>query len=125
MINHPNRSKKSVTSGKHTPGPWTKDYYAGYGQGHIFSDNFPKNCIGGREAFAICHIPGIYDALGRIDAPAFEMMEANAQLIATAPDMLEALELALRALQITGYESHLHEKALKAVSAAISKAKGR
>lgn len=50
--------------------------------------------------------------------------ERNARLIAAAPDLLAALIVARDALQITGYESSLHDKALASVRAAIAKGEG-
>lgn len=67
-------------SGRHTPGPWTVTQYsnyAGWAVGHP-----SRGCIAERWYKDEKHVSAIYD-----DGE----MEANARLIAAAPDLLEAL----------------------------------
>jgi hypothetical protein len=90
---------------KHTPGPWQ------------------EHCIDTNLLLASKHL-GVYDAEGWIVAEvAIENVEgcphANARLIAAAPDLLEALEDCIRALEVSG---HLGE--LRVARAAIAKARG-
>lgn len=93
---------------KHTPGPW-KWHDNGYPQG-IRSDTGPG-------AVEICRIGGVADA----PEDAWEC-DANARLIAAAPDLLEALEaLADKAENVMGD----HKAAIIDARAAIAKARGQ
>lgn len=69
---------------EHTPGPWEVDF--GGSIGHIKS--VAKNDRGTTPT--VCK----YDAASNSCAPSFsaEVMRANARLIASAPELLEALE---------------------------------
>ena|SRR5690242_12179092 len=73
MTNHPNRSKQQTA--KHTPGPW-----------HHKHDDYAKNVINVEADghIPICRLTGIASA--RNDG------EANARLIAAAPELLAALK---------------------------------
>lgn len=108
---------------KHTPGPWRLRK----GQIHYHDDEYD----GGGYSILM----GEYDEGGGISIHCltyaedcckgdkrFDEMVANTRLIAAAPELLEAATLALKALQITGYESSGHGDALTAVRAAIAKA---
>ena len=88
---------------KHTPGPWAYENYRG--TVHVFIDN-----EGGTPS--ICKLVG-------------NDKDANARLIAAAPDLLEALEYYVeKVADLSRYgvmiETSLREKA----EAAIAKAKG-
>lgn len=110
-------------SGQHTPGPWehlgTDRVGPDYGVAIVGSN------LGGLVGYAL---PWPTE----IDSGNFERVEANARLIAAAPDLLEALEWALA--EIEGrtrytpndiYEAmEQRENALEAAQAAIAKARG-
>lgn len=63
-------------------------------------------------------------ALTREDYIGSEMRDANARLIAAAPDLLEALHHAINMLG-NQYSGEGREKGWKSIEAAISKAEGR
>jgi hypothetical protein len=92
----------------HTPGPWSYDQ-RWVSAGH------------GDQKIAIC---GMF----YLDHAPRDEVEANMRLIATAPDLLEALQEAVEALQAieetTEFPS-LVGSALEAVSKAIAKATGQ
>lgn len=81
---------------KHLPGPWR----VGYKSLHVFADNTK---IGGDAM--VCEIRGWgyltgngHGALGLDPAEAAKIQDANARLIAAAPDMLNALRVAYETL---------------------------
>jgi hypothetical protein len=94
----------------HTPGPWyvldgrRVSWASPYRE---FGDGFSSYCV------AITHEwPGLIDA------------EANARLIAAAPDMLQALRRAVLALAFAAETSAAMRDDYEAVNAAIAKATG-
>lgn len=106
----PHKSGEQVS--KHTPGPWTAEY-------------------GIRDQF---HLPQYqrkdtsHVILGANDLPIAELrlgnIEANARLIAAAPEMLEMLKAALRAHKVGFLSQSLHDEFTKALEQAIAKATG-
>lgn len=91
---------------KHTPGPWTY--------------KMDKDCLNlsVTTAYAPTEIVG---GCGCCDSP-WVSCEADARLIAAAPDLLEALEEAVVLLAIFGVG--METKTYKRSKAAIAKAKG-
>ena len=73
----------------HTPGPW--HIGSGNGEGSIFADSGRTRLeIGGTTLYPICQVNRKWED---------EEDEANARLIAAAPDMLQALKDALEIFQ--------------------------
>lgn len=77
---------------KHTPGPWTHDADTGERRGDGSRMYFPNVKIGGNRKFR-----GFKNSGTTINEPAVDMEqhEADARLIAAAPDLLVACERAL------------------------------
>jgi len=101
---------------KHTKGPWepSNPYF---GERHIYVSSGHsvdgKKCISGRQH--ICVLP--YE--GKRGAIAYhEMFNANARLIAAAPDLLDALQFVMSA------HGEQLETAFAQAHAAIAKATG-
>lgn len=101
---------------KHTEGPW---YFDGHGAiwRRTPSDLYENGGeVAGDRPIATVHIGWHHD--GAIGYP----VEANARLMAAAPELLEALERAVTSMQDSGYpNSHV---AVRAARAAIAKARG-
>jgi hypothetical protein len=101
---------------KHTPGPWTVGVAGRYGTANaniIFSN-------GGEGSVATVYGLPMHTKLEEVDPKYAEGM-ANARLIAAAPEMLEALQVAAVALRSARYsEMPAYEIAL----AVIAKATG-
>lgn len=100
---------------KHTPGPWLySPHYREHAQGHIYLPNANEN-----EA----HTIDLVGAAGMSQ----EQLNANANLIAAAPDMLEALEfIFFQAIDDDTTEDDIramHEQMRAAALRAINKAK--
>ncbi len=103
--------------GTPTPGPWEVDTTSG---ARVLATD-------GKGSFPICDIRGWghltgkgHGALGLSEAEAIAIQDANARLIAAAPDMLEAIE---QALDDMGAESHsVCEQAKQMLRAALVKA---
>ena len=98
-------------STQHTPGPWA----LGSKSGHIETAN------AWRMSIAIC-----YNKDSRADGVSKEEFEANARLIAAAPDLLEVLELCQGNISSLLASAHpkVYGEWLTVVKAAIAKAKG-
>lgn len=96
---------------QHTPGPWAAD----------FTSSAVR--VSAPEGSWICKI-NWYSQLRKAMR---DEAEANARLIAAAPDLLAALEVAHHALShpTDGWKDEVENKALPIVSAAIAKTRGR
>jgi hypothetical protein len=70
-----------------TPGPWRLDYQGGYGKSGVYCDDplFAGKTLAG------VHLPPDYEKGGHSQR-AFDTLDANASLIAAAPDLYEALD---------------------------------
>ena len=78
------------TNTKHTPGPW--HIGSGNGEGSIFADSGRTRLeIGGTTLYPICQVNRKWED---------EEDEANARLIAAAPNMLKALKCCIRELSV-------------------------
>jgi hypothetical protein len=103
-------------SAKHTPGPWTKAQNLNGPWWHISSNHTVggEPCKQGRQAIAAVH------GESKRGAKAYaEMFEANARLIAAAPDLLEACKVAFHQTCSVG-----RPKDWEQLRAAIAKATG-
>lgn len=89
---------------KHTPGPWHLDGMLVLSDGHS-----------PRTVATVAH-----DQQGL--RRGMETSEANALLIAAAPDLLEACMLAMKATSIKAFETMDDQQAHDAIVAAITKA---
>jgi hypothetical protein len=99
-----------MATDKHTPGPW----YAKY--------------IGDRKPIGSNELIGVYQVNDGTRLIAEPLSEANARLIAAAPDLLEALLLAYAALDnLPGSIAHdlIGDHVFEAAEAAIAKAEGK
>jgi hypothetical protein len=96
---------------KHTPGPWHRD---GQNLSSIIRCVTPK---GHPDAKHVC---GDYEVIARCEG---DNWEANARLIAAAPDMLEALQRAHSFMCASGIDPE--HSVRQAVVAAIARAEGR
>lgn len=119
MVNHPNRSKQQHT--QHTPGPWTMKRGEGrysdrlYIESHVYST--PTVTSGKDQIVQLTSLK--WDDHG-------QEVEANARLIAAAPELLAALKLILEGTQcqdLADDEARKHN-AFEA-RAAIAKAEAR
>ena len=94
---------------KHTKGPWF-NYIAPHGTRHILPCSEPT--LG---TVQICTFNGSFHRK-------HDEMEANARLIAAAPDLLDALNESLGYIQMRGAKLDLSEKALDELCAKVLKA---
>ena len=93
----------------HTPGPWNCNHSSASGYDIVCSENSPTD---------VCVISRRDKTTGEIDA--------NARLIAAAPELLAALERAYMALigYLPAHRNGVTDAAIGAASAAITKATG-
>jgi hypothetical protein len=110
---------------KHTPGPWIVDYDGTIG--HIKAVNVPWDGKGYKPTPTIAR----YDSFSRFgfadSSITPEQEKANARLIASAPELLEAAILArslCRDMAVKTKDSHYHDMA-DYFDKAIAKAEGR
>jgi len=107
------RGGEGMKKPNHTPGPWKADGYMVRQDGSSGSRMIADICYTGPH-----HTPeSEYPRSCRI------VDEANARLIAAAPEMLEALEAADQSLADDGYFTDDHARQI--VLRAITKAKGK
>ncbi len=95
---------------RHTPGPWQ----------HIGGDGRKERWIGDKDAVTLCVVES---ARYRYDP---DELEANARLIAAAPEMLEALKWCVETFDglAAVYPSLDNERGFARAKAVIKKAKG-
>lgn len=96
---------------KHTPAPWVARI-----------DEIGVDVFQSKSGFGITQI-GNYDELRKANYP-IEIAEANAKLIAAAPELLEALRSARALLSVQGIteESRIGGIQMKDINEAIKKA---
>lgn len=94
----------------HTPGPWTIGNKGGYSSNAVFAED---------GQLAICDVYGLY-LHAKIDEQLEGTVKANAELIAAAPELLEALKEASE-MFLGEYPCH---PTTERILAAIKKAEG-
>lgn len=101
---------------KHTPGPWV------VGSSDFLDQWVCIDAPSGDPDLGYKSWEGIAMAYGCEESPRKGLIKAkaNAQLIASAPELLEALEEVVQWLELGDHEGKMHSKA----RAAIAKAKG-
>lgn len=101
-------------SAKHTPGPWgVRDHWSDEGCFEVYPTH-----DGNRPPF------GDWPEIVEVGATYEDEAEANARLIAAAPDMLAALLLATKAFDTISVSNGATRDAAAAARAAIAKATG-
>lgn len=108
---------------KHTPGPWTKS--------RDFKLDPDKFGLGVQQRVSVIEADPNFKIADVFDTAFPDMNEANARLIAAAPEMLEALEEALSIMRANTTSRYMTEEmqqqfapAMNACRDAIRKAKG-
>jgi hypothetical protein len=71
-------------SAKHTPGPWS-----------VIEQSDPPKIENDADGFEICQCWQIWPHIDTTDAHALDIAQANARLIAKAPELLESLDALL------------------------------
>jgi hypothetical protein len=105
-------------SAKHTPGPWKKAERLNGPWWHISADTSGLGPGQGRQAVACVH------GESKRGAKAYaEMFEANARLIAAAPELLAALK-AVRAWDVSNLALDVPLEIRQQMQAAIKNAEG-
>jgi hypothetical protein len=115
----------------HTPGPWT------IVAREVMEEDgsvYPKHIVGGELEHTVCFLEAQYVARVAVQQPGTHwdttpQKEANARLIAAAPDLLAVALYSATALRLSGVEANAHsdnpiEWLLHQTEAAIAKAKG-
>jgi hypothetical protein len=97
---------------EHTPGPWIAF--------HVHPN--PTVCINGLDGGFIGEVFEM-DRQGRRGVN--DVVKANARLIAAAPELLEALKLALDEIHYPGALRHMGIDLEKAINRVIAKAEGK
>ena len=116
---------------KHTPGPWEmRERETTFRIGDMYAADGFTSCVDGFDVWA-----DERPIVGPHGIPALETDEANARLIAAAPDLLAALKVALPRLQdnarfLRDIQAHAGKvvdafDAVKAVEMAIARAEGQ
>lgn len=111
-----------MSEAKHTKGPWKKSERLNGPWWHISS----AYSIGGSEAKSGRQAIACVHGESKRGATAYaEMFEANARLIAAAPDLLEVLKHIRRCIPCGGFvQIHDNSMTLAQIDAAIAKAEG-
>ena len=119
--NNPKKGNTMSTNTKHTPGQW--HIGSGNGEGSIFADNGRTRFeIGGTTLYPICQVNRKWED---------EEDEANARLIAAAPELLQAILDLFRECAIVhkywgdGANTKEADAAIKRAKDAIAKATGQ
>jgi hypothetical protein len=108
---HQSEGVETMSDLKHTPGPWIADRY----------DVRQSGSTGSRMVAAICYTGPHHTPASEYPKSCRLQDEANARLIAAAPELLEALEEMTRFCETGEYEGR---DPLSAAFEAITKAKG-
>lgn len=116
---------------KHTPGPWTAKYTSGAGLS-VFADvskalgpRYSHDCPVYHVSSDACSLQLAYELWTQFPREEWDaMQQANARLMAAAPELLAALERAHMALigYLPAHRNAVTDAAINAASAAIAKA---
>ena len=100
---------------KHTPGPWHADISRSYGFPSSLTPNIPINPVvmGSPVNRSLAKVPRLYPEA-----------EANARLIAAAPDLLDALKALTHSLDVEDLVHDDQRSSFAAAIAAIAKSTG-
>ena len=103
--------------GNHSKGPWLFEGHGGYGR-TIAGETMPFGYIstGPGDPFFVLDHPGFGGVGPRV-------MLANAQLMATAPELVDALELVVGSLRCDRQDD-VNAEVLRRVERAIAKSRG-
>lgn len=96
---------------KHTSGPWTVGDLTEFGLEIVHAE--PATI--GWDDFIVAHVHTVIPNIER---------QANAQLIATAPELLEALESLTKEVETSLACSQYHDRLVAVAKTAIAKARG-
>ena len=120
-----------TTDNKHTPGPWKwegEDYRGGWGWQLLVGQNGEGIACGSDKDAPYKHLQARmpidpkYCKTGMLadedSAPGIHVREADAHLIAAAPELLEACRV------LAGYDNNTH-MTMEAIDQIIAKAEGR
>lgn len=104
----------------YTPGPWK------IVERETFADNsvYPRYIVGGPDELDVCYLESLYAA--NSSTPGSVRREADARLIAAAPELLDALTALLAEAEAfaKAIRPYANSEAIAASRAAIAKAKG-
>jgi len=100
----------------HTPGPWFAHDFSGINEGDVEASDFSVSCT------TPDHITVAVMGTGLRNKK--EEWEANAHLIAAAPELLEALEI-VKQWDIENFALDIPIEIRKKMQAAITKARGQ
>lgn len=112
----------------HTPGPWEIARKAAHHNGRLVIESYGFGTI---AALSVTGAPHYQDSLGADDehhAPHQEVMEANARLIAAAPELLEKLVVMTKLYEASLMEldpGYISSVMVDNCRAAIAKATGQ
>lgn len=108
---------------KHTPGPWAIEALRYEGARIVAGPTYDKSS---RPVGWVAADDTMEEAsTGRIREVMSDEANANARLIAAAPELLEALKLALTALKRVRNYAQIDDSGLEEMAEAIAKAEGR
>lgn len=112
-------AKENKMTAKHTPGPWRVDIFSG-------DPGIPRSQGGGQKIRIVTEtfpVEGLRVATASCLNIPLDVTKANATLISTAPELLEALKDARQEI-ITLTDGQFNDR-LEAIDSLIAKAEGR
>lgn len=101
----------------HTPGPWTKEHFAGA--------TSISGMMGGRAERTLRQFAEVRNFLPSPTASERAEIDANADLIAAAPELRDAVEAAIDEFAIGSFNAARRQRVVEFLRAALAKAEGR